>query len=376
MADDLPVDEEGLDFFGVFELQWREQETWSLKHGRGHLAAVGLEVFFYFEGGHAAGAGGGNGLPVAAVLDVSAGEDAGDDFAVERGEDVVLREDVAIGVEVEHALEGPSVGDVADGEEHEGHGKDVLIARGTVFQAEAFDILVFYAEDLFDGGVGDELDLRVSHGAVEHDLRGAEVFGAVDDGDLGGEAREKEGLFHGGVAAADDGDLFAGREEAIAGGAGGDAVADEGLFAGQVQPAGRGSGGDDEGAGVDGLLAKVKLEGALGEIDGGEVRHFELGAEADGLLLHVLDELGALDAFGPAGEVFDERGDGELAAGLVALQDEGFEVGAGSVDGSGEAGASGAEDDGVASRIFRHRNHFSVNAPQRKKMHAGDWCKN
>ena len=70
-----------------------------------------------------------------------------------------------------------------------------------------------------------------------------------------------------------------------------------------------------------------------------------------GLLLHVLDELGALDAFGPAGKVFDQGGDGELAAGLVALEDERLEVGARGVDGGGEAGAAGAEDD--ECRAFR-----------------------
>ena len=77
----------------------------------------------------------------------------------------------------------------------------------------------------------------------------------------------------------------------------------------------------------------------------------QLGAEAHGLLLHVLDELGALDAFGPAGKVLDQRGDGELAAGLVAFEDERLEVGAGGVDGGGEAGAAGAEDDGVARGV-------------------------
>ncbi len=83
-----------------------------------------------------------------------------------------------------------------------------------------------------------------------------------------------------------------------------------------------------------------------------EVAHAKLGAEAGGLLLHVFDEFGALDAFGPAGEVFDQGGDGELAAGLVAFEDEGLEVGAGGVDGGGEAGAAGAEDDQVANRNF------------------------
>ncbi len=171
-------------------------------------------------------------------------------------------------------------------------------------------------------------DLGVSHGALEHDLGGAELLAAVDDGDLGGEAGEEESLFHRGVAAADDCDLFAGGEEAVAGGAGGDAVADEGLLGGQIQPARAGARGDDQRAGVDGLLAEVEREGTLGEIDGAEVGHAQLGAEADGLLLHVLDEVGPLHTLGPAGKVFDQRGDGELAAGLVAFEDQGLEVGA------------------------------------------------
>jgi hypothetical protein len=198
---------------------------------------VFFEVLFDLEGGHAAGAGGGDGLTVAAVLDVSAGEDAGDDLAVEGGEDVVAGLDVAFGVEVKHAFEGDGIGDVADGEEHEGDREHVLFAGDLVFDAEALDVLFLDAEHLFDDGVGEEADVGVSHGAVEHDLGGAELFAAVDEGDLGGEAGEEEGFFHGGVAAADDRDLLARGEEAVAGGAGGDAVADEGLFGGEVQPA-------------------------------------------------------------------------------------------------------------------------------------------
>jgi len=132
------------------------------------------------------------------------------------------------------------------------------------------------------------------------------------------------------------------------------------LLGGEIEPARRRPGGDDEGPGVDGLFAKVKFEGALGEIDGGEVRHFELGAEADGLLLHVLDEVGALDALGPAGKVFDQRGDGELAAGLVAFEDERLEVGARGVDGSGQPGAAGAEDDGVADGVVLRHSYLIV----------------
>jgi hypothetical protein len=332
---------------------------------------VFFEVFFYFEGGHAAGAGGGDGLAVAAVLDVSAGEDAGDDLAVESREDVVLGEDVAVGVEVHHALEGDGVGDVADAEEHRGDGEDVLDAGDGIFEAQALDVFFFDAEHLFDGGAGEELDVGVGHGALKHDLGGAKFFGAVDEGDFGGEASEEEGFFHGGVAAADDGDLFSGEEEAVAGGAGADSVADEGLLGGEIEPACAGAGCDDEGAGVDGLVAEVEGEGMFGEIDGAEMGHAQLGAEADGLLLHVLDKVGALDAFGPAGKVFDQGGDGELAAGLVAFEDERLEVGACSVDGGGESGAAGAEDDSVARRVFRHKSFLSVNARRRKKMQDG-----
>lgn len=145
-------------------------------------------------------------------------------------------------------------------------------------------------------------------------------------------------------------------------------MADEGLLGGEIEPTRAGTGGDDERAGVDGLVAEVQREGVLGEINRGEVCHAQFGAEADGLLLHVLDEVGALDAFGPAGKVFYQRGDGELSAGLVAFEDKRLEVRAGSVDGSGKSGASGAEDDSVAGRVFGHIGTISVNARRRKRM--------
>jgi len=103
---------------------------------------------------------------------------------------------------------------------------------------------------------------------------------------------------------------------------------------------------------VDGVLADTEGEGRGGEVYGGEVGHAELGAEAGGLFLHVLDELGTLDAVGPTGKVFYEGGDGELAAGLVAFEDERLEIGAGGVDGGSEAGAAGAKNDGVADFVL------------------------
>jgi hypothetical protein len=122
------------------------------------------------------------------------------------------------------------------------------------------------------------------------------------------------------------------------------------LLGGQVEPACTGSAGDDERAGADGIFARaeVQLIRVLAEVGGDELGHLEFGAEADGLLLHVLDEVRALHALGPAGKVLDQSGDRELAAGLVAFEDERLEVGARGVDGGSEAGAAGAEDDGVA----------------------------
>ena len=135
-------------------------------------------------------------------------------------------------------------------------------------------------------------------------------------------------------------------------------MADEGLFAGEIQPASAGSAGDDEGAGVDGLFSDSEGDGRGGEVDRAEMGHAELGTETGGLLLHVLDEFGTLDALGPAWEVFDQGGDGELAAGLVAFEDERLEVSAGGVDGGSKAGAAGAKDDGIAGFDVGHKGVF------------------
>ena len=83
--------------------------------------------------------------------------------------------------------------------------------------------------------------------------------------------------------------------------------------------------------------------------------HAELRAEARRLQLHVLDELRSLDALRPAGEVLDQRRDRELSAGLVAFDYERLQVGACRVDGGGQSGAAGAEDDGIASGVCHKR---------------------
>jgi hypothetical protein len=98
------------------------------------------------------------------------------------------------------------------------------------------------------------------------------------------------------------------------------------------------------------------------------------GAEASGLLLELLHQLRALYAFGEARIVLDLGGDGELAAGLRAVDDEGLQVRAGGIDGGGQARRAGADDDHLAVlRLFRHAGILdSFGAAVCKPPHAGE----
>src|ERR1035438_9069137 len=51
-----------------------------------------------------------------------------------------------------------------------------------------------------------------------------------------------------------------------------------------------------------------------------------------------------LDALRPSWKVLDQRGDGELSAGLVAFKNQRIQTGAGGVDGCCQSGAAGAQD--------------------------------
>ena len=96
------------------------------------------------------------------------------------------------------------------------------------------------ADDLVDGAVPDDLDLRVLEQALLQDLLGAEVIAAVDHGDALGEVGQEDRLLDGGVAAADDDHFLALVEEAVAGGAGGDAIALERLLRARCRASGPG----------------------------------------------------------------------------------------------------------------------------------------
>ena len=300
---------------------------------------VFFEPFLHLEGGHATSTSRGDGLAIAAVLNVSAGEDARDWLAVVRGEHISLRDDVAVGVKIKLPIEHLCIGDVADAKKHELDGQLGPFAGDHVAELETLNVLLLNAEDLLDYGTGKEFDIRVSNGALQHDAAGAKVFAAIDESNLFGKARQKERLFHCRVAAADHRDLLSGGEEAIAGSAGTDTVADQGLLAREIQPARAGARSDDQCPRVDRVPAGTQVEHVrvLGEIDRDEVSHYKLGSEPRRLLLHVLDQFGSLYAIRPAWKIFDQRRNGELAAGLVPFQEERLKVGAGCVNGCGQA---------------------------------------
>ena len=169
----------------------------------------------------------------------------------------------------------------------------------------------------------------------------------MDERDAAGEAGQEGGLLHGRVAAADHGDVLVAEEEAVAGGAGADPHAEQGVLAGDAEMTGRGTHGQDDRAGVMGFVADGDGLDRSGQVDRVDVFHAQVGAEAQGLLTHLIHQFGAHDAVFEAGVVLDLGGGHQRAAELAALEDQGLELGARGVHGGGVTGRTGADDDDV-----------------------------
>src|SRR6266545_3704241 len=86
------------------------------------------------------------------------------------------------------------------------------------------------SEDLLDHRIPEEDNLGVLPCAVLEDLGSPQFIAAVHHGDARGELREKNGLFHCSIAAADHKKLLSFEKEAVAGGAGGDAMSEQTLL--------------------------------------------------------------------------------------------------------------------------------------------------
>ena len=205
------------------------------------------------------------------------------------------------------------------------------------------------AVDGVDRGVPDDVELGVGEGALLHDLGGAQLVAAHDQGDLGAEARQERRLLDRGVATTDDRDVLVAEEEAVTRGAPRDATARQGVLVGQVELAVARAGGQDHrprGVGVGGGLDDLDL---AGEVDLDHVVGDDLGAEALGLRAHLVHQGRAHDAVAEAGEVLDLGGVHQRAAGgHRTLEDQRLQAGAGGVDRGGVARGAGADDDHVA----------------------------
>jgi hypothetical protein len=103
----------------------------------------------------------------------------------------------------------------------------------------------------------------------------------------------------------------------------------------------------------------------------------DFGADMGGLLLHLLHQPRALDHVGKTRIVFDVGGDGELAAGLDALDQDRFEHRAGGIDRGGVTGRAGTDDDDLGMDRGRHgqiallRGFDRRLGPMRLERHRG-----
>ena len=163
--------------------------------------------------------------------------------------------------------------------------------------------------------------------------------------DLGREARQVGRLLERRVAATDDRDLAVLEEEAVAGRAGAHAAAAQAGLAVEAEPQRRGAGRDDDGLGAVLRATRPDPERPLREVDPVDVDVDDARAEALRLGAHRGHQLRALDAVREARVVLDVAREHQLAARRGAGEDDRLEVGAGRVDGRGQAGRPGADDD-------------------------------
>ena len=115
-------------------------------------------------------------------------------------------------------------------------------------------------------------------------------------------------------------------------------------------------------------IADPDLEGTSGKVDLAHFAGDNFGAEAQGLFAELHHEFGTHDAVGPTRKVLDLGGEHELTAGLIAgrgwfaLDEQGGQVGARGIDGAGQAGGTGTDDDDVTNLRHEELQKSMINA--------------
>src|ERR1035437_7277506 len=175
----------------------------------------------------------------------------------------------------------------------------------------------------------------------------------MDQRDTGRKAGEKERLFEGRVAAADDRDVLTAKEEAVARGARGESVAQVLLFTGNVQHERTSTRRENDRVGGDAGVSVASQPRTKGPDGGVEFVHFfdtQISAKARGLLAHLYHEFWSGDGLGKPRVVLDVGGEHDLAAGLIAgqrgfaLNDDRIQSRAGDENGGREPGGTRANN--------------------------------
>ena len=167
--------------------------------------------------------------------------------------------------------------------------------------------------------------------------------------DPGREPGQVQGFFEGRVATAHDRDLLAPEEESIAGRAGAHAAPSQPGLGFDTQPEGRRAGRDDHRVCPVLDSRRPQSEWPRAEVHPLDVHVEDAGAESLGLRAEEAHQLRATDAIGKARVVLDLARRHELAAGLVAAQDDRGQVGACGVDSRGQSRRTGPDDDDMGA---------------------------
>ena len=251
---------------------------------------------------------------------------------------------------------------MADGHENAVDDEFARLLRFGIAKAHPFHEAL-RCKDFFDDKRRDEFRLLILFCAVNHDFGSPKFLPAVNQANLTGITRKKVGFFHRGIAAPDDSDWFPAKEIAVAGGTGGNPVADQLSFAFQPEQTSRRPRGDNHGFRFVGMFSRDDLEGALVEVDFRDGASLEFGAEFLRLLAHVFNKLRPKDSVREAGEIFDVRGEGKLAAGLMAVNNERLEVRARGINRGGKTCATTANDYDVVHSILLRTLDTSLRPP-------------
>src|ERR1035441_990548 len=214
------------------------------------LLANLFQILLGFQGSHASRSRSGDALPIMAV-----GHIAADEYTRRPRTDIPIGNKIPVAIASQLLTHELCIRCMPDAQEHRTHRKVPLVASLQIAQPESGDFLLADIQHVVHYGISEKLDLLMLACALQHNLRGPELAAAIDDGDLGRKASQKQSLFHGRVAAPDNGNLLAREEETIAGSARGNAMADECLLVRKAQPAGRSAAGNDESTGQQGLAA-------------------------------------------------------------------------------------------------------------------------